>query len=116
MSVERRLIQEIRPRNERNRHLVRVHDILDADTGKFINWNCSIISQKKDDTGKILDEWFINIHPREIDELVSMLLEAKKAGVGRLMELAEEPEEEKGDDDGNGGGPREVGARAPGEG
>ena len=83
MTVERRMLEEITPRSPRNRQLVRLYDLVDEDDN-LLNWSCSLVSQKIVN-GKVEDEWFVNIHPKEIDETIEMLLKAKEKGVARVV-------------------------------
>lgn len=87
--VQRETIREIKPARSKNRHIVRVHDMRDED-GKHLGVSFTIVTQKKDEAGEVLDEWYNNVHPNELDELVDMLIEAKREGVRRLLELAEQ--------------------------
>lgn len=102
MRARRELVEELHPANDEGRHLVRVYDILNQD-GKYLSGNASIVCQKKDDDGNILDEWYVNIRPKEMKELVSRLEKAQEILSKRLRSYQKGKEED--DDDGDGGRP-----------
>lgn len=85
--VNRVLVGEVHPVRTKGRHHVKIYDIFDEE-GKYLGVSYTIISQKHDANGNLLDEWFINIHPAEIDDVIGMLAESKRKGATHLFDMA----------------------------
>jgi hypothetical protein len=83
--MERRLIKEIAPNRDENRLVVEVYDVLHKDSLSTVGVGYSIVSRLHG------DRWWVNVHPAELDELISMLVQARREGMARLEEIKNEP-------------------------
>lgn len=79
--MKRKLLKEILPSREANRLKVRVYEVRRDENDEPVGVGYSILSETNS------DDWWVNVHPNEIDELVMMLVEAKKAGMKWLLQL-----------------------------
>lgn len=82
-ATKRALVETITPAddNDKNRLSVEVHDVLDYDD-KVIG--ASFTVRSKNWHG---DDWWINVHPGDVDELVRMLMDAKLVAQNRRKDL-----------------------------
>lgn len=82
--TRRELIETITPAddNDKNKLSVEVYDVLGAE-GTVIG--ASFTVRSKNWHG---DDWWINVHPGDVDELVRMLMDAKLVAQNRRKDLA----------------------------
>jgi len=116
--VNRVLVDEVHPVRTKGRHHVKIYDIFDEE-GKYLGVSYTIISEKRDASGNLLDEWFINIHPAEIDDVIGMLAESKRKGAMHLVDMApnNQPAKEQVDEcDGRGDDPSGTRLQRKGDG
>jgi hypothetical protein len=81
--MKRKLIKTIRPQpgNERNRLRVEVHDFYD-EKGEVIGIGYLICSKNWHG-----DDWWVNTHYNDLDELMRMLKEAHRVGEERMNQI-----------------------------
>lgn len=87
--MRRELLKTIKPVGERNRLHVEVYHVLGNESGDPVGVGYSIVSVRVG-PGKP-DRWWTNIHPAEIDELISMLEDARESGKDELKKMEMQP-------------------------
>lgn len=79
--MRRRMLHELKIPNPRSSLTVEVYDVLEETADDAIGVGFRIMQHKAD------DEWWVNVHPMDIDGLISTLKQARDLGLKRRYEL-----------------------------